>query len=160
GCNVVQVVQSAKIPTLFIQALHAFHVNTAQSLTLEATSTALMRGSVSSQYNVAVVLDSTGSMSSNDTDGNCSKNTTKEVCALSGIQTLLSGLTPCSPGSTSSTCKSAFDSVALFTFPNVQANTAAFATKCAGGSPQGAPYSAPAIGAIWSTPNGNNPNYE
>src|ERR1039457_2293167 len=106
GCNVVQVVQSAKIPTLFIQALHAFHVNTAQSLTLEATSTALMRGSVFLQYNVAVVLDAPRSMNSNDTDGNCPAGTTKEVCALSGIQTLLSGLTPCGPGSTSSTCKS------------------------------------------------------
>jgi hypothetical protein len=160
GCNVVQVVQSAKIPTLFIQALHAFHVNTAQSLTLEATSTALMRGSVSSQYNVAVVLDSTGSMSSNDTDGNCTAGTTKEVCALSGIQTLLSGLTPCGPGSTSSTCKSAFDSVGIFTFPNVKANTASKATTCTGASPQGAPYMAPVAGATWSTPTNNNPNYE
>ena len=160
GDNAVVVRQTSVIPTTFIHVLSVFGIQSASSLTISTISTAAMRGSTNAQYNVAIVLDSTGSMSSNDTDGNCSKNTTKEVCALSGIQTLLSGLTPCSPGSTSSTCKSAFDSVALFTFPNVQANTAAFATKCAGGSPQGAPYSVPAIGAIWSTPNGNNPNYE
>jgi len=154
------VVQSAKIPTFFIQALHAFHVNTAQSLTLEATSTALMRGSVSSQYNVAVVLDSTGSMNTGDTDGNCTTGTTKEVCALSGIQTLLSGLTPCGPGSSSSTCKSAFDSVGIFTFPNVKANTASNATTCSGTNPSGTPYSAPVAGATWSTPTGSAPNYE
>jgi hypothetical protein len=160
GCNVVQVVQSAKIPTLFIQALHAFHVNTAQSLTLEATSTALMRGSVSSQYNVAVVLDSTGSMNTGDTDGNCTTGTTKEVCALSGIQTLLAGLTPCGPGSTSSTCKSAFDSVGIFTFPNVQESTASNATTCSRTTPTGVPYSAPVVGATWSTPTPSQPDYE
>src|ERR1035438_4581274 len=100
------------------------------------------------------------SMGSNDTDGNCASGTTKEVCALSGIQTLLSGLQPCSPGSTSSNCESEFDSVGLFTFPNVKANTASKATTCTGASPQGAPYMAPVVGATWSTPTNNNPNYE
>src|ERR1700685_3638051 len=99
-------------------------------------------------------------MSQDDTDGNCAKNTTKEQCALGGVQTLLSGLTPCGPGSTSSTCSSGFDSVALFTFPNVQANTASNATTCTKSSPQGVAYSAPVIGATWSTPTGSAPNYE
>jgi hypothetical protein len=160
GCNVLQVVQTAAIPTFFIQALHYFHVNTADSLTLAATSTALMRGSVSSQYNVAVILDSTGSMGQADTDGNCTAGTTKEVCALSGIQTLLAGLTPCGPGSNSSTCASAFDSVAVFTFPNVKESTASDATTCSGTKPSGMPYSVMVPGTTWSAPTSSEPDYE
>ena len=37
---------------------------------------------------------------------------------------MLVGLSPCSAGSTSTNCKSAFDTVSLFTFPNIQANEA------------------------------------
>jgi hypothetical protein len=159
GCNVVQVVQTAVIPTIFIRALHAFRVSTAQSLTIQATSTALMLGSVSSQYNVAVILDSTGSMGQNDPDGNCTTGTTKEVCALKGIQDLLSGLTPCGPGSSTTTCKSAFDSVAVFTFPNSQANTTTDATSCSGTTPTSVPYSVMVPGTAWSMPTGSQPNY-
>jgi len=157
--NALQVVQTAKLQTPFIHVLNMFGIHTPSSLTLSATSTAAMRGSAKA-YNIAVVLDSTGSMGQNDTDGNCSSGTTKEVCALSGIKTLLSGLTPCGPGSTSSTCNSAYDSVAIFTFPNVVANTASDATTCSGNNPSGTHYMAPVIGATWSTPSGSNPSYE
>ena len=157
--NAIQVVQTTKLQTPFIHVLNMFGVHSPSSLTISTTSTASMLGS-SKAYNVAVVLDSTGSMGSSDTDGNCASGTTKEVCALSGIQTLLSGLQPCGPGSTSSNCKSAFDTVGLFTFPNVKASTASKATTCTGASPQGAPYMAPVVGATWSTPTNNNPNYE
>jgi Flp pilus assembly protein TadG len=157
--NAIQVVETTKLQTPFIHVLNMFGVHSPSSLTISTTSTASMLGS-SKAYNVAVVLDSTGSMGSGDTDGNCASGTTKEVCALSGIQTLLSGLQPCSPGSTSSNCKSEFDSVGLFTFPNVKASTAVDATTCTTNSPQGAPYMAPVIGAAWSAPTGNSPNYE
>lgn len=162
GNNVAVVTQTVTINTIFIRALAAlpFGKNPVKTLTLSATSTAVMRGSTGTQYNVAVVLDSTGSMSSGD-NGNCPKGTTKEVCALEGIQTLLSGLTPCGQGSTSSTCNSSFDTVGVFTFPNVQANTASSATTCTSSSPQGMPYSVPAIGAPWpSSFGGTAPNYE
>jgi hypothetical protein len=157
--NALVVVQTTKLQTPFIHVLNMFGVHSPSSLTISTTSTASMLGS-SKAYNVAVVLDSTGSMGSSDTDGNCASGTTKEVCALSGIQTLLSGLTPCGPGSSSSTCKSAFDSVGIFTFPNVKANTASNATTCSGTNPSGTPYSAPVAGATWSTPTGSAPNYE
>jgi hypothetical protein len=42
----------------------------------------------------------------------------------------------------------------------VQANTASNATTCTKSSPQGVAYSAPVIGATWSTPTGSAPNYE
>jgi hypothetical protein len=160
GCNVVQVVQTATVSTLFMQVLRAFGVKPTGTLTLSATATALMRGSANEQYNVAVILDSTGSMGQPDTDGNCSGHITKEVCALQGIQDFLSGLTPCGPGSSSSTCKSAFDSVALFTFPNSQANTTTDATTCSGTTPTSVPYSIMAAGTAWTAPTGSAPNYE
>jgi hypothetical protein len=157
GDNVIIVQQTMTMPTLFLRALGIFGGNSLTSATIATKATAVMRGSANAQYNVAVVLDSTGSMGQADTDGNCTKNTTKEVCALSGIQTLLSGLTPCGSGSTSTTCASPFDSVALFTFPNVKASTATNATTCSGSNPTGTPYSVP---AIWSAPTASAPNYE
>jgi hypothetical protein len=160
GCNVVQVQQTAKVDTMFLRALTMFGVKPAQSLSLNASASALMRGAQNEQYNVAVILDSTGSMSQSDTDGNCVKGTSKEVCALDGVQDLLAGLTPCGPGSTTSKCASGFDSVAVFTFPNVQANTATDATTCTNNSPQGAPYSVIVPGTTWTTPTGINPNYQ
>jgi Flp pilus assembly protein TadG len=156
--NALVVVQTAKLQTPFIHVLNMFGVHSPSSLTISATSTAAMKGAAVA-YNVAVVLDSTGSMSSNDS-GNCASGTTKEECALSGIKTLLAGLTPCGPGSSSGTCKSAYDSVGIFTFPNVQANTASDATTCSGTTPTHLPYMAPVVGATWSTPTGSAPNYE
>jgi hypothetical protein len=156
--NALVVVQTAKLQTPFIHVLNMFGVHSPSSLTITATSTAAMKGAATA-YNVAVVLDSTGSMSSNDS-GNCASGTTKEECALSGIRTLLSGLTPCGPGSTSSTCNGAYDSVGIFTFPNVKANTAVDATTCSGTTPTSVPYMAPVVGATWSTPTGTAPNYE
>jgi hypothetical protein len=156
--NALVVVQTAKLQTPFIHVLNMFGVHSPSSLTISATSTAAMKGAPVA-YNVAVVLDSTGSMSSQDS-GNCASGTTKEECALSGIKTMLTGLTPCGPGSTSSNCKSAYDSVGIFTFPNVKANTASNATTCSGSNPQGVPYMAPVVGAAWSTPTGSSPNYE
>jgi hypothetical protein len=158
GNNALVVVQTAKLQTPFIHVLNMFGVHSPSSLTISATSTASMKGAAVA-YNVAVVLDSTGSMSSNDS-GNCASGTTKEECALSGIKTMLAGLTPCGPGSSSGTCKSAYDSVGIFTFPNVKASTASNATTCTGANPQGVPYMAPVVGAAWSTPTGSSPNYE
>src|ERR1019366_2844604 len=122
GDNAVVVQQTAVIPTHFIHVLSLFGVRSATSLTLLATATAAMRGATNAQYNVAIVLDTTASMASADTDASC--GSTRIRCALSGVQALLQSLTPCSPGSTSSACKSAFDSVSLFTFPNVTQSTA------------------------------------
>jgi hypothetical protein len=159
--NALVVVQTATLRTPFIHVLNMLGAHTGSSLTISATSTAAMRGAAQA-YNIVPVLDSTGSMSSSDTDNpTChTAGLTKEQCALSGIDTLLSGLTPCGPGSTASNCKSAYDTVALFTFPDVKASTASNATTCSGSNPTGAPYMAPAIGATWSTPTGSSPNYE
>jgi hypothetical protein len=84
GYNVVQVVQQTSIPTYFIRALSLLGINSANSLNLIATSTATMMSGHATQVNVALVLDTTASMGSNDSDVNC--NNSRIACALAGAQ--------------------------------------------------------------------------
>ena len=94
--NAIQVTQTASVPTMFAGVLGKSSVN------LSATSTAT-KGRPR-PYNIALIVDSTLSMS--ETDSNCG-GVTQELCALQGIQQLLSKL------------DTNYDHVALFTFPNV-----------------------------------------
>ena len=132
GDNAIVVTQTTTVPTLFIRALGVFGINSATSLTLSATSTAAMRGATNSQENVAIVIDTTASMASSDSDASC--NNTRIYCALQGVQTLLAELTPCTASSTSSSC-TGYDGVSLFTFPNIQANQASDDTTCPTSNP-------------------------
>jgi len=157
GYNVIQVVQKSTIPTYFIKVLTLFRVNAAQSLTLSATSTATMMAGKSEQVNVAMLVDTTASMGSQDSDANC--NNTRIHCALSGVQTLLQGLTPCTATSTKASC-SAYDQVSLFTFPSIQANTASNDTTCPTSNPSVVPYSVPTPGANWVAPTGSAATYQ
>jgi Flp pilus assembly protein TadG len=106
--NAVQVTQSASLKTSFMSLLGV------KTLTVNATATASMQG-VSKPWNVAIIVDTTGSMAS--TDSNCG-NLTELQCALSGVQVLLGQTNPCPAGVTSCTTGANF-SVSLFTFPNV-----------------------------------------
>jgi hypothetical protein len=157
GNNALQVQQTFAMPTLFIRALGAIGINSANSLTITTTSTAAMRGATNSQYNVAVVIDTTASMASADTDAAC--GTTRIKCALQGAEVLMQSLSPCTPSSTSTSC-TAFDQVSLFTFPNVQANTASKDTTCPTSNPTIVPYYTPTPGATWSAPTGTSPTYQ
>ena len=56
-------------------------------MTVAATATASMQG-VPQPWNVAIVLDATGSMSDAPPTGSCTTNT-EFACALAGVQTLL-----------------------------------------------------------------------
>ncbi len=157
GSNVIQVVQKSTIPTYFIRALAFLGVNSAQSLTLTAVSTATMMSGKATQVNVALLLDTTASMGTNDTDANC--NNTRIHCALGGVQKLLKGLAPCTASSTQTNC-TPFDQVSLFTFPSVQANTASNDTSCPSSNPAIVPYSTPTPGANWTAPTGNAATYQ
>lgn len=159
GDNVIQVTQTSTITTAFIQVLNVFKSKPMTSMTISATSTASMRGAVNSQYNVALVIDTTQSMNDADSDGNCSSS--RIVCAQEGAQVLLESLTPCTSSSTSTSC-TGFDNVSIFTYPNVTANTAQNDYKCTGSSksPTIVPYTTPVPGATWSAPNGNNGTYQ
>ncbi len=160
GNNVIRVTQTATVPTLFIRALSIFGVNAASSVKLGTTSTASLVGS-NTQVNVAIVLDTTASMNSNDTDAGC--NNTRIHCALQGVQAILSSLSPCTATSTSTNC-TAFDQVSLFTYPNIQANTASKSTACPSSNPTTLPYSTPAAPitgqTTWTPPSGTAPTYQ
>ena len=158
GDNVIQVTQTDSIPTYFIEVLDLFGVKAADTLSLSTTSTATLQAGKASQLNVAVVLDTTASMGSQDSDANC--NNTRIHCALAGAETLLQGLSPCSTGSTSSKCVSAFDTVSLFTFPPVEASTASNDTTCPTSNPTITPYTTPTAGASWQAPTGSAGTYQ
>jgi Flp pilus assembly protein TadG len=125
--NAVQVTQTVTIPTFFIRALNAFGVKSAKSVTLSSTATAQMRGAQRGPYNVAIVMDATGSMSYPDGGSNCSG--TKAQCAEQGAQILISEFSPCLPGLsdcgtvTNGNVLNAVDEVSLFTFPASAAGT-------------------------------------
>jgi len=106
--NAVQVTQSAVLKTTFMSL---FGVKT---LTVNAGATASMQG-VAQPWNVAIVIDTTGSMA--DTDSDCN-NLTELQCALSGVQTLLGAINPCPAGQSTCTSTANFR-VSMFTFPNV-----------------------------------------
>jgi hypothetical protein len=157
--NGVRVVQTMTAPTYFMRAMNAFGIRTAGSIPLTTTAVAAMRGSVNAQYNVAIVLDTTQSMTNPDTDASC--NDDRIACAETGLQTLLQSLTPCGKGSTSSKCVSGFDQVSLFTFPAVTANTAADDTTCTTTNPTIVNYPTPVAGATtWTAPTGAAATYQ
>jgi len=148
GYNVIQVTQQATVPTYFIGALTYWAKHPETSLTLNAVSTAAMQSGPPEQVNVALVVDTTASMASSDSDPLCGH--TRIYSALAGVQTLLQGLTPCSPGYTSSTC-TPYDRVSLFTFPAVEASQVSYDTNCKGNNPQIESYTTPAAGSTWSS---------
>lgn len=156
--NVVQVTQTAVVPTMFIQALQAFGLKTATSLTLNAQSTAAIQSGTSPGVNIAVVIDTTASMNSTDSDKYCGH--TEIYCALQGFQQLLNELYPCTSGSSAKAgCLGAYDQVSLFTFPNIQEGDAGDDTTCPSKNPAIPAYSytpIPASGnTSWTDPSGS-----
>lgn len=151
GGNALTVAQTVQLNTFFAGIIGI------PTLTVNAASTAAMKGGPNQQYNIAVVLDTTQSMNSSDGSSNCSG--TKEACAMQGVQTLLQNLTPCTSTSTSTNC-TGFDGVSVFTYPNVEASTTSGDTTCGASQPTKMPYSTPAPGATWSAPTGSSPTYQ
>lgn len=101
------------------------------TMTVAATSTAAMRGASASPYNVAIIVDTTLSMSEYDSD--C--GATQLACALNGVQVLLKSLTPCAANAGTCTISNgvsanAVDSVSLFTFPAVTVGTVSQDASC------------------------------
>jgi len=159
--NAIQVVQTARV-RMYFAALwgHPY-------LPLTATASAARSGAAATPYNIAIIIDTTASMSTKDTGSSC--NSTRLVCALDGVQTLLQNLSPCSP--TESSCGSAtngavsksVDRVALFTFPNIYTATTSDDYTCPTSNPTIQPYSFPSSTATTYsstvTPTGLNATY-
>ena len=114
--NAVQVTQTTTVPTYFMKLFGR------PTLTVSATATASMQGN-GQPWNVAIILDSTGSMSS--PDANCGSGVTQFGCATTGIQMMLGGANPCASGYATCTTSNANLSIALFSFPGITTNTVA-----------------------------------
>jgi len=107
--NGVVATETAQVSTYFARVFGFNNFN------LSATATASTKGASPLPYNVAIIVDTTLSM--NTVDSNCN-GLTQMQCALNGVQELLLGLSP------------SIDHVSLFTFPNVATgSTAGIATS-------------------------------
>ncbi|MFY9856028.1 MAG: TadE/TadG family type IV pilus assembly protein [Terracidiphilus sp.] len=114
--NAIRVKAAVQVPTSIIAVLGLKY------LTVGATATATM--GIAQPWNVAIIMDGSGSMAT--TDSNCG-GVTEFQCAMNGIQTLLSTTNPCS---SSTTCNFR---VGLFSFPSVSTATVADEYNCSGG---------------------------
>jgi Flp pilus assembly protein TadG len=141
--NAVTVTQTAIISTWFgnFGPIHAplFH--------LTAIGTAAMKGGAIPPYNIAVVMDTTASMGTNDPSGQC-PGKTQEYCALQGFQDLLLAMQPCA---VTQVCTSGTatpnDSVSLYVFPPILTSSVGADTDCSGGSPSAQKYTVPTLPA-------------
>jgi Flp pilus assembly protein TadG len=142
--NAVRVVEKATVPTYFMKLFGIPQLNVA------ASATASMLG-LAQPWNVAIVLDATGSMSTNDT--NCGSNVTEFQCALNGIQAMLGSTNPCKSGATSCTNAEANFHVALFAFPEVSTASVTKENACSSFStPSFLIYALPSTTATSYTP--------
>ena len=142
NANAIQVKQQLTMP-MYFAGLFGYH-----SVTIVASSTAAMNGSTTSPYNVAVIVDTTGSMSDNDSDSNCAS--TRLSCEMAGVQMLLKTLSPCGAGLTScgtatlGNVTNSVDRVSLLTFPAVSSTTVSADYDCSGSTnPTIAKYNTP-----------------
>jgi hypothetical protein len=165
GYNVVQIQQTVNVPTLLVRVLPFLNGSPLQSIKLIATSTATMASGSNDQVNVAMVLDSTKSMTSSENEPACTSS--RINCALDGVQYLMKQLAPCtaSTSKTGVTC-TAYDRVSLFTYPNVTANKTSLDTTCNGTMTSSyiLPYTTPAVPTsgqtTWTAPSGTTGTYQ
>ncbi len=126
GSNAIKVTQTAKVPSWFA-GLFGF-----KTFNLSYTAMAAMRGGMDSPWNIAIILDTTKSMSDQDSGAQCSG--TQISCAIKGVQSLLDDLQPCQLGESCTTNGvAAVDNVSLYVFPPVTSTTAPY-DYCDGGS--------------------------
>lgn len=137
SANAIQVTETATVPTFFAKL---FGVS---SVPISATATASATGGEGKPYNIMLILDTTGSMSSTY-DSQCTvpgfvatkgqPYPSMELCAQSGIQTLMQNMYPCAATPTSNTsCGSTFtpaDEVGLMVFPGLCSVTVSSSGTC------------------------------
>jgi hypothetical protein len=131
--NAVVVTQTATVSTHFMALFGV------PSLSVSTKAIASMQG-IAQPWNVAIVVDSTGSM--DVTDSNCNGGVTEFQCALEGVQALLAATNPACPAGSTTCPTGASFRVALFTFPNVSTSTVHMDIDCSG-NPTALPYTLP-----------------
>jgi hypothetical protein len=124
NANAVEVIQQVTVPTFFAKVIGI------NSITLQATALAAMKGGTPTPANVMVILDSTASMGQSDSDSACKSatgmsNPSKIDCAKWATRVLLQNFAPCAAGLsscgtvTSGNVSNAVDEVGLLTFPGL-----------------------------------------
>ena len=110
GYNAIKVTQTATV-NLWFGGLVGM-----PSMSLTSTATAAMKGGTNIPYNLAVIMDTTGSMNSTiPGDKDCT--TSQIVCAVQGLEVMLENMDPCQQNTTCSSATPYVDDVALFVFP-------------------------------------------
>jgi Flp pilus assembly protein TadG len=117
NANAIQIAETVPLPMYFAGLMGFKNIN------ITAVSTAAMRGSPRNPYNVAILIDTTGSMGEYDNVAS-SCNGTRISCSLEGVRTMLGNLSPCLSGSSCGTAtngnySSPLDEVAIYTFPGM-----------------------------------------
>jgi len=135
SCNALTVTQKASVPLWFGGLVGM------PSMNMTAQSTAAMRGGTDTPYNIAVIIDTTGSMGSGRapaSDG-CGGDTQIQ-CAVYGLKQFLLEMDPCPLDTNCSTTNTYVDDVALFVFPAVASGNASKDTTCPTSNPATVPY--------------------
>jgi len=141
--NAIVVRQKVSVPLFFLRIFGS------ASVELNSTATASMRGATTSPFNVAIIVDTTRSMTDTDTDSNC--NNTRISCALAGVQVLLNSLSPCSQVLTScgsvtgGNVANSVDRVSLLAFPPVTTVSIVNDLNCLGVLPTTSAYANPLL---------------
>ncbi len=113
GCNAIQVIETAAVPTFFAKIFGITTVN------VTAIASASASGALPIPYHIMMVLDTTNSMGSG-TDTGCTTGSgsySPEQCAQIGVQTLLNDLAPCATNLASCGSNPAVDEVGIMVFP-------------------------------------------
>jgi Flp pilus assembly protein TadG len=155
NANAIVVKEQAIVNTFFAQVFGI------KQMTLSTTSTAALASSKAIPTNIAILLDTTASMQT--VDSNCTVNGTSAeriVCAESGVASLLANLPPCSQtlgcGTiTNGVAEYPLIQVAVFTFPNVTVGTASYDYNCSGSNPSVPVYSFPSSTGTTYAPTGS-----
>ncbi len=117
-CNVLKVTQTASVNLWFGGLLGV------PTMTLKAVSYAAMRGGSDTPYNIAVLIDTTNSMTGSAPSGDgCGSGATQIKCAVAGLKTMLQLMDPCPLNQVCPGNASYVDGVSLYTFPAISEAT-------------------------------------
>ena len=135
SCNALTVTQTASANLWFGGLLGVKKMN------LSYSATASMRGGTDIPYNIAVIIDTTGSMGSGYSGGGCAGKS-EISCAVAGLKTMLQQMDPCYLNTTCTASTPYVDGVALFVFPalNNAVTNLAKDTACPSSNPKIVPY--------------------
>ncbi len=115
GANAIEVQETAQLNTIFAKLVGI------PTLTITSTAWASAAGGIVGPYNIALIVDTTDSMTSTDS-GTSNCGTARITCAMAGYQALLENLDPCSPLS-GQACNASgvlpLNVVSLWTFPGL-----------------------------------------